>query len=204
VISRRGLLAGVGGLFLGRGFMPEQLVPDSMAATIADMQRRLQVLEATSRVGFNRTRNAYALYTGTVATTFGVYEYGPAGSTYVDDTNTIAAGYPQLTMRTGTLVKVDFAAQIEGLATAASFRSNHVRFGISLDGAEPDFPGTSTECFNAAALQVDTTQSYTCVYRLAPGVHTFRFGCRWDDVNPAGSAPRCSAASLVVSPISPV
>jgi hypothetical protein len=200
VISRRGLFAGVGGLFLGRGFiMPEQLVPDSMAATIADMQRRLQVLEATPRVGLNRVRNAYAT-AWAVPSTFDAWEYGTAGNTWIDDQSATGTGYPQITMVTPTLVLVMMGGDFYDLGNAAGFRSARALVSIDIDGVPNWQP---MDVYNANVDRHSTPFHTSFVYRLTPGTHTFKMTAWWFDKTPAaGTLPIMENASLIVLPMS--
>lgn len=164
--------------------MPEALMPDSMAATLADLNRRLQILEATSRVGLNRVRLASGV--GSAApTSFGatVWEYGSAGNTWVDDLGATGAGYPQITLNCHKVL-VAFGARPYGLGSAAgTFRSTSCNSGVHFDGgANAILQG---QAINQTAVYVVSPIFKAQVFTVPAGSHTFTLGAQWDDTSPA-------------------
>jgi hypothetical protein len=176
-----------------------------MAATIADMQRRLQILEATSRVGLNRIRFAWQTATATTATFNPTWDSGTVGNTWQDDQGTAGTGFPTLTVVTGRKVLVIASGNALVLATDATFRSAGWRLGVGSDGANPQNTrpfwsqaqthGPTTEGNNAVQLLIGASD-------LVPGSHTFALRARWVDNNPAAvNWPALDDGFLAVIPI---
>jgi hypothetical protein len=179
-----------------------------MAATIADMQRRLQILEATSRVGLNRVRFAWSTHAVNVAevSTIGAWETGPATATWTDDRGTTGTGYPSLTLTTGTKVLIIGAARYfdmsEDLGTAAS-----VSFGVGIDGSTPLtwptlFPRMMTSGGKGPNADNVFSRLNLAVGRsgITPGSHTFSVQAFWN-AGAGATQPDLSDIFLAIVPL---
>lgn len=198
--------AAAAGTILRGASMPEQLMPESAANLLADIDRRLRILESAQRLGLNRLRMAHSYGAAVSPTVFGAYETGPAGAQYLDDQGAIGSGYPQLTMTTGSRALFIAVATINLLANNASARSRSMFFGIGADGANPgDWtnPRMYRQLVNSNADEVRTQTTVVAARTdLTPGTHTFRIHAKWsDDVPAAGTLPYLFDAELLVIPI---
>jgi hypothetical protein len=183
--------------------MPEQLNLDSFAAFQADVQRRLQVLEATSRVGLNRVRYAWSTANAEV-TSFGVWNSGPAAATWADDRGNTGTGNPSITVTHGK--KMLYFAQGDALAIAndATFRTYRWYIGIGLPAGTPAVAptmwrtqthGPTTEGNNPLTLVVGRAD-------LVPGSYVYNLQTLWEDNVPAAAnKPTLSQAFIAMLPI---
>lgn len=179
--------------------MPDQLMPDGMAATIADLNRRLQILETAQRVGLNQLR--YVRSTAAASpTTYDAAEYGAAGNTWLDDQGNTGTGYPTINMTTPSRALLMIGYRPVDVGNAAGFKSHTVQVFVSIDSAGA--------YINRQYYQANIDRNYVPVFsagviELTPGDHTFQIGANWLLVNPAGgTAPLLSDAYMVVLPLS--
>lgn len=77
-VTRRELFAGLAGVITG-GALVDQLMPETAASTLADIDRRLRALEGAQRVGLSRIVQVYSgLITATGPGDIGVPLSGPS------------------------------------------------------------------------------------------------------------------------------
>lgn len=203
---RRKFLTGLSGLFLG-GSMPEVLQPDAMAATIADLNRRLQILEATSRVGLSGVRTAWQ--TATAATTvLDAYESGPAGAAWQDDQGNTGTGYPVLTITNmparAWLLWECRPANI-GFTPAATYRSVQAQPVLAINGAAiTSAPSNRRGYSNFGDGQSRAPVMGSAIRTFTAGAsYTFQMQVKWDDTVPANpTMPTLTDAQIIVLPLS--
>ena len=157
--------------------MPDLLQPDSMTATIADLNRRLQILEATSRTGLSGVRTAW----GTAAaspTVFGADELGPASATWTADDASTGTGYPKITITNmPARAMLLWSARPTSVADAAAYRSNGVIIYIAINGIGGGlaFPSTARATGNTNTNPVDVAMMGSAVKKFVAGqTYTFQ------------------------------
>lgn len=181
------------------------LVPDSQAAMIADIDRRLRALESAQRVGLNRVRMSWNTSSATVGT-FGAWYTGPAGCAYIDDLGNTGTGYPRVTLVTGEKALVLVQGYAVNIANDPTFRTYAWYIGFGVDSATP--PSSLADRYQTHGPTTEGNNYQTMVQPivdLTPGEHTFYLTTKWEDANPAAvNLPTLSAvnnAVLVVIPI---
>ncbi len=185
--------------------MPEALQPDSRDAVIADLSRRLQVLEATQRVGLSRVRLAWQTATAATSTYDPTWDSGTVGNTWADDQGATGTGFPRVSLITGRKVLVFASGTALTIANDVNYRTFAWRLGVGLDGNNPrntrpfwsvyQTHGPTTEGNNAVQLVVAGVD-------LEPGEHEFKVRTKWTSTNPAApNVPSLDDAFLAVIPI---
>jgi hypothetical protein len=187
--------------------VPAVSQPDTLARTIADLTRRVQILEATQRVGLSRVRFAWSTHTGTPRITAAdVWENGPAGTTWEADDGTTGTGYPEVTLQFGR--KALFFARVQGLdySNDAAYKVGRLTFGVGIDGTDPTVWPTTQRMYSSQSRGPVTEGNVPNALiagrnDIAPGVHTIKWWARW--VTQAGGAtmPYASDIFLAVIPI---
>lgn len=173
----------------------------------ADIERRLRVLETAPRVGLSRMRFARA--TAAVSpTTFGAWELGAGGSTWVDDSGTTGTGHPLVTVVTNTRAMVFFSAAFSNVGNDLTVRSSLVDFGVGIDGASPEAttaPLMYRRYFQpatGAAPQQVPLGFFAFRADFGAGTHTFQVAAKWQNSVPAAATqPLMSEAFVCVIPI---
>ncbi len=179
--------------------MPEALQPDNRDSVIADLERRLRVLESAQRVGLNQLRFVRSTAAAS-PTTYGSAEYGVAGNTWEDDQGNTGTGYPTIQMATPSKALLMIGYRPVDVGNAAGFKSHTVQVFVSIDGAGA--------YVNRQYYQANIDRNYVPVFSagvidLTPGDHTFQIGANWLLVNPGGgTAPLLSDAYMIVLPLS--
>lgn len=188
--------------------MAEQLQPEGMSRLLNDMDRRLRNLENTARVGLSRAK--FVRQFGAVApTTFGmVWESGPAGSDWVDDTGATGAGYATLTVPDmGKRAAIFMGCTIGSVLTAATFRSDSAMAGVGIDGNNPqlvpNYPVMYRRFFPGTTQYTEVPFTFFCLRNdFTPGTHVFKVWAAWANTNPAAiNQPLLNDAFLLVIPI---
>lgn len=191
--------------------MTTSLQPDTMAATLADVMRRLQVLEATQRSGLNRMRFAWSNGATFAPTTFGTYENGVAsGNKYSNDAGAVGQpGYPQLTLTTGKRILILMNALYFGIANSGlTWRTFQAFIGVGIDGGAPDAPGWTDPRMYRQIVNINASESCRAVTMavvrgdITPGDHQFGMWAQWNNDVPTGATqPQLLEGSLAVLPI---
>ena len=189
--------------------MPEALQPERLEKLLADMNRRLQILEATSRVGLNRVRFAWSTGDADV-TSFGAYQTGPAGASWQASDGSTGVGYPAVTLELNTKVLVFMQHTTQKVANDPTFRC----FSWS-SGVRKTPPGTPTGSWPSGdplmAVPMThgptsegnpTTQLLVGRADLTPGTYTIQMSILFTDSNPAAlNQPKIVEPFLMVIPI---
>jgi hypothetical protein len=174
-----------------------------MAATIADMQRRLQILEATTRVGLNRAVFSWSTADAVAVSFSPSFDNGGPGTTWAASDSSTGTGYPRVTITHGKKVIIIVQASFQDVANDAAFRSAACNLGSTLPGGMSALPspvrritfGPTTEG-NKPGIMISARADYT------PGTHTFTTSLLWDDTNPAAlNQPKLISPFLAVIPI---
>lgn len=167
--------------------MAEQIQPDSRDDIISDLMKRVQILEATSRIGLNRIRFAWTTQAFDVArvSTLDAWESGPATAAWQDDQGNTGTGYPTLTLVTGRRALFLAMSRWYNVANEAGFIARTFAWGVGQDGAAPvvapaTYPtmalggshGPSTEGTPKLAMVSGRAD-------LTPGTHTFKMWGYW-------------------------
>jgi hypothetical protein len=187
----------------------DQLQPDSDSAFRADIQRRLQALEATARIGLNRARYAWA--TGTPQTTlvYDAWDYGPVTATWQDDQGATGTKYPQVTVTHGRKAIFMVQGYAQMIANDATYKTYNWLLGaygagIPLDGGgfftQPyvsrfQTHGPTTEGNNAVTV-------VTARADLTPGTYVYKvMGLFVKNVPAAANEPKLADPFIAVLPI---
>ena len=173
----------------------------------AEIERRLRVLETAPRVGLSRMRFARA--TAAVApTTFGSWENGAAGATWIDDTGATGTGHPSITVTTNTRALVFFSAAFSNVGSDVGTRTALVDFGVGINGSNPEVttaPLMYRRYFQpaqTAASQQLPLGFFAFRADFGAGSHTFQVSAKWQDSVPAASLqPLMADAFVCVIPI---
>lgn len=186
--------------------MPDQLMPDQLVATIADFNRRLQILEATQRVGLNRVRYAWATNdpAGVQITTFNAWELGPVAGTWEDDQGNTGTGWPRVTVQTGRKALFITQGYAQVFANDPTYRSYVWYLGVtgsSMPSTE-DPPmwrfqthGPTTEGNNPLLIATGRND-------LTPGETTYYVTTKFADNVPAAvNQPKLADPFIAVIPI---
>lgn len=183
--------------------MTEVLKPEDRGTIIADLNRRLQILEASARVGLSQMR--WCQSTASVApSVYGTTEYGPAvGNTWIDDLGAAGTGYPTITMVTSSKVLMFVGCLPTDVGNAAGFRSRSVNVSVKIDAAEGYLQRPYYQA-NIDRMYVPMMMMSVPLPALTAGVsHTFTIGANWHDTNPAaGTLPRLGESFIFVLPLS--
>lgn len=188
--------------------MAEQLLPDRIAAQLAEFDRRLRNLETSPRVGLNGARFVRQFGSGD-ATTFTNWETGPAASNWVDDQGNTGAGYGQLTMANmGKRAAIFFGATISGVYVNATVRSANALFGIGYAGLNPAqnpaYPIMYRRFYPGSASYTETPFNFfVCRNDFTPGAtNVFKIWAAWENTNPAaGLQPQLIDGFMLVIPL---
>lgn len=181
--------------------MPEALLPDDLGATVADIVRRVTRLEASQRVGLSGAR--FSQQTAAVSpTTFGAYEAGVAGNTWLDDRGATGTGYPFISIdNMPAKALVMWGARPTDLANSASFRSRNAYFGVRMVGVDA-FVVRNVDQVNVAphAVPVLGAQVFVGFPRVT---YTFQLVALWENTIPAAvNQPKLTDGFLMVIPLS--
>ena len=150
--------------------------PADLGMMIEQLESRIRALEVTSRVGINRLRYAY----GTAAvdpTTYGSWETGAAGCTWIDDAAGVGTGYAQCTAETATKALVFFGCRLQsvGFDAGVTWKTSNGQVGVLQDGNNPGTAGNpapvlSRQFFNGSADGQYQNISYVAIRTgLTPG-----------------------------------
>ena len=182
--------------------MGEFLRDDTLGATIADLDRRLRVMEATPRVGLSQLRWCQGTASA-VPSVFGANEYGTVGNTWLNDLGQVGTGYPTLTMVTSAKVLMFVGCEPYNVGNAAGFRSNLVDVSVKIDGNEGYLLRRYYQA-NIDRMYVPFMMMSVPLPALVAGVaHTFTIGANWANTNPAaGTLPQLVDPFIFVLPLS--
>ena len=170
---------------------------------MAELERRVRVLEAAPRVGLAGLRSVWQT-AGVSPTVFGAFEAGVAGNTWTDDTGTSGAGYPTITLVTGRRYMIFWSARPIGMAASAAYRSASVQISVRIDGVDaPPQPRALRQFANGNAAPVDVALSTIVAREITPGQHTFTVVARWANDQPAAlGLPTLTDTFLGILPLS--
>lgn len=182
--------------------MSEQLRADDR--WLAEIERRLRVLETAPRVGLSGLRSVWQT-AGASPTTFGAtWETGAVGNTWTDDTGQTGTGYPTITLTLGARYMIFWSARPLGIAAAAGYRSASVLLTVGIDGVfNPTLPSPRRQFANSNVLPVDLPIAAIVARSITPGSHTFQIAAQWaNDVPAAGGLPTLTDTFLGILPLS--
>lgn len=182
--------------------MPEILAPDTFAANLADMDRRLRIMEATARTGLGGVRTAWATAAAN-PTSYGVLETGPVAATWEDDRGVTGTGYPTLTMTMPARALIVWMARPIGLASAATYRSAAVTVRISFTPTVATYPTIARAVANGNALPVDVAVVGGAIKTFTAGTsYTLTMAATWNNDFPAAAnLPTLTDAQFFVLPL---
>ena len=189
--------------------MGEFLREDNMGATIADLDRRLRVMESTARVGLNRVRYAWSTHASGAApsSTMDAYEGGPAGSTWADDEGATGTGYPTVTLTLGSKALFLCQAIPRDIANDAAYKAGAFRFGPAPDGLTPESWGSPYPIMYGGGTHGATSEGtprYAFIVGrndITPGEHTVKINMRWVTQFGGAALPSAHDIFLAVVPI---
>jgi hypothetical protein len=193
--------------------MPEALMPDSMARTLSDLNRRLAILEATQRVGLSGVRNAWQTATAATAT-FGTFESGPAGTTWQDDQGATGSGYPTLTitnMPARAWIVWEARPADVGATPGATYKCNSAQFCLAINGLTDytTLPGGILPKTNRSYVNADNGTNRQMIFasamRLftAGSTYTFQMQANWFNATPGNpTSPTLTDCQIIVLPLS--
>lgn len=181
-----------------------QLQPDTMAATLAEIDRRLNALEVASRVGLNRARYAWATGTPATTTVYDAWDYGPVGATWEDDQGNTGTGYPRVTVTHGRKCIFFVQGYAQNIANDATFKTYQWFLGAYGAGI-PDFlypqmyrlqtHGPTTEGNNTVTM-------LTARADMTPGTDLYAVMAQFVKTNPAAAnEPKLAESFICVIPI---
>lgn len=170
--------------------MGKVLHPDSIASTLANMQRQIDALSAAQRVGLNRIQVAYSVIEQH-ETVLGSWSDGVAsGRTWEALNGSTGTGYPLVTITgIGTRCVILASGLVQGLANSVGFQSAFGAFGISINGATPSPPGVGTQLFNNLTPDMSLTPAYSGVFTTIAATTTFRLEVNFTSAHPAAAVP---------------
>lgn len=181
--------------------MPGINVPDDFFNMMKDFDRRLRAVENGARLGWNLRRAAFGAIQAN-ATTFGSWEFGPAGTNYVDESGQVQGnGYPQITLQCGGFVSVEFGGQINNIGNdSLVFKSIGGGLSVFVDGVQTVISNGMQNNTNQA---ISLYQVGNKVLNLQPGSHTFALAANWNNSFPgAATPPYLGSCWLIVTPYS--
>jgi hypothetical protein len=194
--------------------MAEALQPDTRDATIADLMRRVQILESTQRVGLSGVRNAWLTATA-VATTLGSFETGPAAATWADDQGNTGTGYPQFTIANmPARALIGWEARPANVHNdGATYKSQAVQLALAINGLDDyttlpggALPKTTRQHVNTGTAAGPSRWPImaTAIRRFTAGqTYTFRMVANWDSTAPAApTGPTLTDCQIWVLPLS--
>lgn len=189
--------------------MSEQLQPDSIAAALADFDRRLRNLEVTARVGLNRLAWVQTTGTGGSGPSLGTawHDGVSTGYTWTDHLGNTGSGYGEVTVSTNSRVLLMFGGYLNAVASSTNHKCSDGRIGISEDGGAP--PVGSLGNFGEVYFFETNDFSHTAFHwkattrrALSPGNHTWRLHTKFPISWPAGTiTPVIQESILIVIPI---
>lgn len=186
--------------------MGEILRPATLLTELQEIRSRLARIEMVERVGLNRIRFARA--TASVdPSSFGAWEQGPAGSTWIDDKGNTGTGYPRLEVDIRHKAMIFFGAGIQDVAAGGSWRSQLVDFGVGINGHDPEYYGPPVmyrRWNNQGTARVEVPVGFFILRTdFTPNpAKQFAVWARWQDSAPSATdLPRMIDSFLCVLPI---
>lgn len=186
--------------------MAEILRPNTLQTELQEIRSRLARMETAQRVGLNRIRFARA--TAAVdPTTFGSWEQGAAGTTWIDDRGNTGSGYPQLTVDIHRKALVFFGAGIQNVAHLSPYRSELVDFGVGINGHDPEYYGAPImyrRWWNPNSVPIEVPVGFFILRNdFTPNPSKqFAVWARWQNSVPAGpTLPRMIDSFVCIVPI---
>jgi hypothetical protein len=174
----------------------------TLSRQIADLERRLRIMEGTQRSGLGSIQTA----NGTTGVSYTSY----------DSWSNLGGDAPEITMNTGSRVVILAQARVSLIGTpttAAPLKSQGITLGVGIDSTEPDGFALPVMRNQVAPIAVDATGNVS-VYGslpttllttrpdLEPGEHTFKLLFFAEEDNPSGTDhPLVSDTSLIVIPL---
>ena len=175
---------------------------DALTRSIADIERRLRVMEGTQRSGLGSIRTA----NGSVGVSYTSY-----GSW-----SNLGGAAPEIAMHTGSRVLILAQARVSLIGTPttpAPLKSQGIELGVGIDSVAPigfPLPVMRNQLMPIAISDASNVSVYgwlpmsllTSRSDLEPGEHTFKLLFHADEDNPGGTDhPLVTDTSLIVIPL---
>lgn len=175
---------------------------DKLTRDMADMERRLRIMEGTQRSGLGSIRTANGT-AGASLTSYGSW-------------SNLGGDAPAITMNTGSRVVILAQARVSLIGTPttpAPLKSQAIVLGVGIDSVTPaEFPLpvmrnqlgpiAISDAGNVSVYGSLPTSLLTSRSDLEPGEHTFKLLFYADEDNPSGTDdPLVTDTSLIVIPL---
>lgn len=171
--------------------MTRQLLPEDAGSILADFERRLHILESTSRVGLSSIGWARQTDSGTPVSTFTAWHDGNNTNTWINSAGVTGVHYPRVSVPIGPggqcLVILSANPNSIGPLAPNGFKTQIVLLGIGIDGADPSAGLRYRTFANSNAWNTESQLTFAeSISGLSVGSHEFKV---WASFNNNGGAP---------------